>query len=98
MILNVGAALSVTDWQLEATNDVTGLSTASKDNGKFSCAFFWSDAQGREVEDKQASHLAVILRFADATEQDCIAEKELLVNQIQAARDGSFEDLAMFNH
>jgi hypothetical protein len=98
MILNLGCALSVSEWQAGTPNDATGLPTTTKQESRFHAAFYWSDAEGNEVEEKAASHLAVILRSPSASGEDCLREQQILADAITAARDGSFEDLAMFNH
>lgn len=79
-------------------DEETALSTASKDDGRLRCTFAWSDAEGNEVPEREAMHLAVVISAAEKNDQHRAAEQKALVTAIETARDGSFEDLAMFNH
>jgi hypothetical protein len=65
---------------------------------RFHASFFWSDAKGNEVNETEASHVAVSVRSPSADEKDCQREQQLLSNAIKSTRDGSFQNLGMFNH
>jgi hypothetical protein len=98
MILNVAAAISSSGWDIGQTDDVTGLAVATKDAARFHASFYWSDADGKEVQEEESTHLAVIVRSADADAEDRLRQQQLLVNAIKSARDGSLQNLGMFNH
>jgi hypothetical protein len=98
MILNVAAAISSSGWDIGKTDNVTGLPVATKGVSRFHASFFWSDAKGNEVNETEASHVAVSVRSPSADEKDCQREQQLLSNAIKSTRDGSFQNLGMFNH
>jgi hypothetical protein len=88
MTMAVPALLNGKRWELGPTDEFTLLPTASK-NDEFYADFFWCDAQGKEVEPLEATHLAVqVQSHRSGTEAATALEKQLLS---LAIKDGEHE-------
>lgn len=95
MSLCLPAALSVEGWNSDSIDETTILPEATTKN-VFHANFFWMDADGNLVTDKQATHLAVQIASSDASEHDCLREQIALVESIKIARDGTMKDLGLW--
>lgn len=93
MIMCVPAVLSVEDWEIGNTDAITLLPEATKAQ-KYHVRFFWSNAEGVEVEADAATHIAAQVGSPNASDKECALERKALANRLKVARDSSIADLA----
>jgi hypothetical protein len=82
MAMSVPVALDADSWEAGSIDDFTLLPSARKDD-RFYAVFFWSDAEGREVERNEASHLAMQVDSRNASEKQCAREQLRLMNRLK---------------